>query len=686
MTDSVLDTLKSNLVVGPERHRFKLLSPLGQHPYGLLWKAEDLATSTATEVTLLFIPDVLNRQQSCIESLRKQVIIARKCKHPNALDCYGLFSHKGAVFLAFESVDGLTLEKMFTQNQAQKLKPEQKQGLTIQIGKALDAFHRETRKNHTSLSPELIFISQGKGVRVMMIGWREVVDEYIDLLEPQPTYRQYQAPEGFDPLPTTQKSDIYALATIIYHLHAGKPAFLPSDDEKSRFQRELKAPSSLEKHQWKSLQDALHPDQDSRPKTVVELLKQLYSTEVAEPEPSADSNSINTETAQLNETDTQANNSLETINKSLPSFLAKPLGYLVTWLERLSSLIKSGIIFVLGILLGLLIGLILFTTDVTPYTEQIQHLENELGDRQETLEALRLELDAPAIEAEEQLSIEEPEDTAPAENSHQPTSAQATTRESIATTDQSNERMRFQDFFGDDGFAPVMQELPLGDFLMGDLNRTGDDNERPVRAITFDYRFAIGVQEVTFDEYDQFARATDRPLPDDEGWGRGDRPVINVSWEDARDYARWLREVTGESYRLPTEAEWEYAARAGTGSSWWWGNEVELGMAVCDGCGTEWDGRQTAPVGQYSANEWGIHDMHGNVEEWVQDCYADDYTSAPEDGSAMLAGNCQQRVLRGGSWFDIPRVIRSSSRYRQPIDFTQNTIGFRVAMDISSHP
>ena len=661
----------------------------------MCWKAEDLATSSKTEVTLLFLPEVLSRQPSCVEELRKLVILARKCKHPNALDCYGLFSHKGAIFVAFESTDGLTLEKMLESNQAQKLKPEQKQGLVIQIGKALDAFHRETRKNHTSLSPELIFITSGKGVRVMMLGWRHIVDEFLDLIPGEPRYRQYQAPEGFDPLPTTQKSDIYAFAAMIYHLYSGKAPFLPNDDEKSRFQRELKAPTQLDERQWQCLQAALSPDQDTRPANAMVLLKQLYALSAKDSETDTDDQALrDTEATDPDNlsADNQGDSTLSNqswLKPMLPSFLIKPFSRLSEMIQGIGNKTRMLFLFFSGLALGLLISLF-WRPDSTEFTNEIVRLENELNTTQQALETLQQQ---PVLtpDIDETIDTVSDVDDLLSENnetltSYQPAAAQPTNRQSIQDAESPASLIRFQDFFGENGVAPMMQELPQDEFLMGDLNRIGDDNERPVRAISFDYRFAIGVHEVTFAEYDQFAEATGRELPDDAGWGRGDRPVINVSWEDARDYARWLGDITGQPYRLPSEAEWEYAARAGTGSAWWWGNELQPGMAVCDGCGSQWDGQQTAPVGQLPANAWGLKDMHGNVEEWVEDCYSDHYASAPEDGSAMRMGNCNLRVLRGGSWFDIPRVTRSSSRYRQEINLRQHTFGFRVAVDLPEAP
>lgn len=227
--------------------------------------------------------------------------------------------------------------------------------------------------------------------------------------------------------------------------------------------------------------------------------------------------------------------------------------------------------------------------------------------------------------------------------------------------------------------------IPAGRFRMGDLHGEGDDNEYPVHEVVIAQSFALARHEVTFAEYDRFATATGRPLPDDEGWGRDRRPVVNVSWLDAQAYAQWLSEQTGQPYRLPTEAEWEYSARAGTESVYWWGDRIMQGFAVCDGCGSQWDGHSSAPVGSTHANPWGVHDLSGNVDEWVQDCYQPDYSNAPGDGSAEQATGCHQRVMRGGSWFDIPRLIRPASRYRHPADTSRNSWGFRVALDLPAN-
>jgi formylglycine-generating enzyme required for sulfatase activity len=169
----------------------------------------------------------------------------------------------------------------------------------------------------------------------------------------------------------------------------------------------------------------------------------------------------------------------------------------------------------------------------------------------------------------------------------------------------------------------------------------------------------------------------------EQGWGRGRQPAINVSWPDAQRYVEWLSRLTGRSYRLLTEAEWEYAARAGTATAYYWGDEIGKGNANCDGCGSEWDSKQTAPVGSFAANSFGLYDMAGNVWQWVQDCYHDGYDGAPGDGSAWTEGDCRRRVVRGGSWIDLPRNLRSAIRNWDTSGYRDVDLGFRVGRTLT---
>ena len=232
-------------------------------------------------------------------------------------------------------------------------------------------------------------------------------------------------------------------------------------------------------------------------------------------------------------------------------------------------------------------------------------------------------------------------------------------------------------------FEPEMVEIPGGKFWMGCMSgKDCQENEYPVHEVSV-RAFALSKYEVTFAEYDQFAAATGRAHANDEGWVRGRRPVINVSWVDAVAYTRWLSEQTGERYRLPSEAEWEYAARAGTETAYSWGNEIGHNRANCypERCGDQW--KETAPVGSFGPNGWGLHDMHGNVFEWVQDCWNESYRGAPTDGMAWEGGDCSQRVLRGGSRVSGSGVLRSAFRYAGTTSPRVSYIGFRVARTIT---
>jgi formylglycine-generating enzyme required for sulfatase activity len=155
-----------------------------------------------------------------------------------------------------------------------------------------------------------------------------------------------------------------------------------------------------------------------------------------------------------------------------------------------------------------------------------------------------------------------------------------------------------------------------------------------------------------------------------------------VSWQDAADYARWLSEQTGHRYRLPTEAEWEYAARGGATTLYWWGSEPGSGHANCFNCGSEWDGKQTAPVGSFGANGFGLLDTAGNAEEWVEDCHHGNYDGAPGNGSAWSGGDCDRRMVRGGSYHSTGNNLRSSRRGAYAPEVRLDTLGFRLVREL----
>jgi formylglycine-generating enzyme required for sulfatase activity len=242
---------------------------------------------------------------------------------------------------------------------------------------------------------------------------------------------------------------------------------------------------------------------------------------------------------------------------------------------------------------------------------------------------------------------------------------------------------------------PEMVEIPAGEFWMGssDDDKEADNSEKPRHKVTIVKPFAIGKYEVTFDEYDQFAYATGRPLPADQGWGRGRRPVINVSWEDAVAYAEWLSKMTGKRYRLPSEAEWEYAVRGGSETTWFWGDDLKQACQYANVADQSFrqagyageifdcDDRhpETAEVGSFKANGFGLYDMLGNVWEWVQDAWHNSYEGAPDDGSVWEVEKGGSRVVRGGSWYSRPHGVRGAARYGELPRARHDNRGFRLA-------
>jgi formylglycine-generating enzyme required for sulfatase activity len=245
----------------------------------------------------------------------------------------------------------------------------------------------------------------------------------------------------------------------------------------------------------------------------------------------------------------------------------------------------------------------------------------------------------------------------------------------------------FRDRLRDGSEGPEMVVLPGGSFLMGspesEPERGDDERQHEVRIKPF----AIGRTEVTFDEYDAFAAATGRDRPNDGGWGRGRRPVINVSWEDATNYAAWLAEQTGKPYRLPMEAEWEYAARAGTQTPFWTGDCIHTDQANYDGdydynnCGAKTGvyRRKTLPVASLAPNPWGLYDMLGNVWEWTCSDYDGAYGGAEQRCSSNT--HAGSRALRGGSWTTYPRRARAAARFRLMPAYRLGVLGVRLAQD-----
>ncbi|MES9873318.1 MAG: SUMF1/EgtB/PvdO family nonheme iron enzyme [Candidatus Sedimenticola sp. 6PFRAG7] len=240
---------------------------------------------------------------------------------------------------------------------------------------------------------------------------------------------------------------------------------------------------------------------------------------------------------------------------------------------------------------------------------------------------------------------------------------------------------KLRDALNGGGRGPEMLYIRGGQFTMGSDRSQLEAEERPAHDVAMS-DFAIARHEVSFDDYKRFTQATGHSLPDDLGWGQGSRPVINVSWEDAVAYTEWLSRQTGKKYRLPTEAEWEYAANADSNSLYWWGYELTKNKANCFNCGSRWDGVSTAPAGSFPPNAFGLHSTAGNVMEWVEDCYHFGYEGAPTDGSAWVDAGCRERVVKGGAFNKSGDSLRTTRRTPHEPDTELFVLGFRVARDV----
>jgi len=229
---------------------------------------------------------------------------------------------------------------------------------------------------------------------------------------------------------------------------------------------------------------------------------------------------------------------------------------------------------------------------------------------------------------------------------------------------------------------PQMLRIDAGEFMMGSH---AHKDEHPIHKVKIHKPFLMGKYQVTFAEYDKFCEDTDRKKPYDSGWGRENRPVINVSWNDANDYCKWLSRKTAKSYHLPSETQWEYACRAGTVTTYSFGdnsnqlpeyarydqNSFEIGEDHKD--------YGTHPIGEKQPNPWGLYDMHGNVWEWCEDCYSTDYQTTPRDHTPYANRDIKKRVLRGGCWLSSPDEVRSAKREGNMSDYKVFIIGFRLA-------
>jgi formylglycine-generating enzyme required for sulfatase activity/serine/threonine protein phosphatase PrpC len=283
------------------------------------------------------------------------------------------------------------------------------------------------------------------------------------------------------------------------------------------------------------------------------------------------------------------------------------------------------------------------------------------------------EIDAAVDDMDEEESLDVDDEAAEATESTEVAAAPAAKPETISTGNAKE----FADTLKDGSAGPMMVGIPAGTFDMGSPGSSRHADERPRHSVKVE-KFAISKHEITFAEYDKYINATGKKPPEDLYMDRATHPVIFVTWDDAYYYVKWLSEQTGHKYKLPSEAQWEYAAGTGKRSPFWWGFKEEPKRAHCFGCGSGLDPRKPTKIATFGPNEFGVYDTAGNVAEWVHDCWHDNYKGAPADDEVWEGGDCAFRVARGGSYSSPPQSVRHTKRDKFKSDSAYDHVGIRV--------
>jgi len=605
--------------------------------------------------------------------LNEARVLARFDQHPGIVGVKGFFRAHGTGYMVMEYVPGITF-KTYLERRGGRIPFADALTLLMPVMDALRAVH-QVDLLHRDIAPDNIYITTAGQVKLLDFGAaRQALRDQSQSLSMifKPGYAPWeQCHKGGRQGPWT---DVYALAATLYRAIAGEP---PPESPDRMEQDELLAPArlglALPAAAEAALMQALAVKAKDRIQDMASLQRGLQGQDgmTAPPRPTPPEPPCPPQPA--------------------PAAPARP-----RWWGPV--LLGSGL---MAVILGLAsLG----------YQDQERRSHQDADTRAfdtartaDTDAAYRAYLSACAADGCGHRSAAEQrlDDLAAAVQAAATRFAEAARAEQAATAARAAEAARLaqeraaQEARRQQADLPTMVAIPAGSFSMGCQpgEKECSDDEKPAHRVQV-AAFELGQTEVTFAQWDACVTAggcTQEPA--DQGWGRGRRPVINVSWDDAQQYVTWLSGKTGQTWRLPTEAEWEYAARAGTTTPFSTGNCITTMQANYNGnydyadCGAKTGVylEKTQPVGSYPANRWGLYDMHGNAWEWVQDCYHDSYAGAPKDGSEwrVSCGESGRRVLRGGSWFNNPRFLRSASRDWYVAGVRDFNLGFRVARTLT---
>ena len=695
--------------IGPQNRRYRLERLIAHGGMGQVWQATDLAThaelGNCEMVALKILPPQLTQSATHAKLLIEEATQARKLAHEHIVRVYEWAQDPATAsyFIIMECLEGEDLDHYLSQHGALAL--ETIQQLLLPVADALSYAWEKHKLVHRDIKPGNVFLTRKGEVKLLDFGIASRVrnaGSSLGLQTPNAGTTGYRAPEaGTHQLQPSPRMDVYAVAVMVYQMLEGK---MPFDDTRAAGPGHLPpAPAALNAAQWQVLQNGFSMTPELRPASVQALLENLgRAAGPSDEELAAQAEQERARAAgRARELAAQAEQArLLELRRQEELALRRKAEAQAAAIEKLRL------------------------DKIRKEQEAQHHLAAEAARkaRKETLrEQLRVRREADAAKAlqeqqeqqrkalqikaeaayraEQERARKELASRAAAELAQQlPTAASP-----VADADGVL-RDRFLD---GSGRGPELVLIPTGRFQMGSpeheraiamaagSQKSWLERETPQHWVGIEHSLALGRHPVSVGQWRQFARATGWVTQSETDWEHpgfeqnDEHPVVGVSWHDAQLYLRWLIDKTGQVYRLPSEAEWEYACRAGTRTAFSFGDEISSEHANYDGHYT-YNGSArgqyrggTSKAGAYPPNPWGLYDMHGNVWDWVQDTVHDNYDGAPADGSAWEDGrDASRRILRGGSWLYNPRYLRSALRNGFSSALSNDIVGFRVARNL----
>ena len=707
--------LMSSQEIGPQNRRYRLERLIGMGGMGQVWQATDLATHAelghSEMVALKILPPQLTQSATHAKLLIEEATQARRLAHENIVRVYEWAQDPAtsSYFIIMEYLEGQDLDACLAHEGPLPLEAVYR--LLAPVAGALQYAWDKHKLVHRDIKPGNVFLTKNSEVKLLDFGIAARVrsaGSSLGLQTPNAGTTGYRAPEaGTHQRQPSQRLDVYAVAVMIYQLLEGRMPFddmRPADFHPS-------APAGLNLRQWQVLQSGFAYAQERRPASVAELLDALRraagpteeelaaqaEAERAREQQRQKELAAQAEVARLAEQKRKAEAAEQAARRHAEAQAAAAEKLRLERLRREQE------------------------AKARAEAEAAAKLRKQQV-REQLREQLQARRDADAAKAREEREEQQrkaaqlkAEAAYRAEQErHRKAQAERNAAELAALmkpgTPVADRNGVLRDRFLDgSGVGPELVLIPTGRFQMGShehehviaikagAQQKWLERETPPHWVGIEHSFAMGRYPVTVGQWKQFVRATGWESQSDTDWRlpgfaqSDEHPVVGVSWNDAQLYLHWLSERTGQTYRLPSEAEWEYACRAGTKTAFHFGDEITTELANYDGHYT-YNGspkgafvQGTSKVGSYPPNPWGLFDMHGNVWEWVQDVVHANYVGAPLDGSAWEEGGDQvRRVLRGGSWLYNPRYLRAALRNGYSAVLANDIVGFRVARKLAS--